>query len=547
MFLEKELGMYEYILKRYKNDNREVINYFNKPILSEQFYEDVDALSNFFNSLGIIKGDCVAMCLPNIPNAIMSFYAINKMGAIANIIHPLMPPLGLKKILSDISCKAIFVFDMFYNGIKEILKEFDINVVVCSASDYLPSYQKYPFRLICYPKTIKNKYGVKIFNYEKIKKKYSGKCDVNPNVEGTDIAVYLHSGGTTGKPKTVMLSNWALNACSRNVRVLIGDRVEPKQSMLMVLPLFHVYGLGVCMHTSISAGGRVVLMPQFKPKGACKLIAKQKINFITGVPAMYEKLMKQKSFYGKHLKSLRNCYCGGDKLKPEIKENFDNIMAQYGSSATLCEGYGLTEATICTVNIAEEAKLGSIGKPLKGIKILIVNQKNEPCPIGDYGEICICGEVIMNGYLNDSETTKKVLFTLNGETYVKSGDCGYMDADGYVYYVDRYKRMVKISGINVFPAEIEQTLYKSCEKIDKCCAVEFNINGKSAIKLFVVLKQGFAPSDEMKTEIIEIISERLMKYSIPKEIIFQNDLPLTDIGKVDYNRIQQNEYKGENL
>lgn len=540
-----DFSMYEYLKSRDKGDNRPLISYYNNRISTDTFFEQVDKVANALNSLGLKCGDNIALCLPNIPNAIIIFYAANKLGIAVNLIHPLVPSKALGEIIKTHNSKVAFVFDLFFNKHKDVLAGMDIFCVLCRASDYLKNVYKFGYNVYMSKKKPKFTCEKAMFFSEFLKKQDKIACE-REHYEGIgeEIAAFIHSGGTTGVPKTAMIPNRAINECSYSIRTLIGDEVQKGESMLMVLPMFHIFGLGVCMHSTLTAGARCILVPMFKPKSLARVVRREKATYMTGVPSMYEKLIKVKSFGGKYLRKMKYCYCGGDKLKQEIKQNFDNLMKKYNSDCRLCEGYGLTEAGVCNVNVENDAKVGSVGKPLGDIKVCIVDSQRNKLPFLQKGEICLSGDNIMLGYYKDEKTTNKVLFEdSEGTKWLATGDYGYLEESGHLFFVDRLKRMVKISGMNVFPNEIEHLLAENITEIDKCCVVDFIQKGKPYLKLFVKMKDGFVFSKMLEQKIRQIITTNLMKYSLPKSIECVDELPLTTIGKVDYNKLKEKELK----
>lgn len=541
-----DYSMYEYLKDRDKGDNRPLISYYNNKIRTNTFFAEVDKVANALFALGVKCGDNIALCLPNIPNAIIIFYAANKLGVAVNLIHPLVPSKALEQMVTTLDSKVVFVLDMFYDKHKNILNNLDCESVICRPSDYLRHIYKFGYNLWMSSKKPCIKGNHRAVYYSNFIK---NQTKIAPNREhyigiGEEIAAYIHSGGTTGVPKTAMLANRAINECSYSIRTLIGDEVQKGESMLMVLPMFHIFGLGVCMHSTLTAGGRCILVPVFKPKSLARVVRREKATYMTGVPSMYDKLAKLKNFGGKYLEKMKCCYCGGDKLKQEIKQNFDAIMKKYNSSCTLCEGYGLTEAGVCNVNVEECSKVGSVGKPLGDIKVCIIDESRKKLDFGERGEICLSGDNLMTGYYNDEATTNKVLFEdSDGIKWLATGDYGYLEESGHLFFVDRIKRMVKISGMNVFPTEIESLVLQNVEEIDRCCAVDFIKNGKPYIKLFVTMKENKKFCEQTAQKIRQVIKSNLMKYSLPKEIVCLEELPLTAIGKVDYNKLKEKEQK----
>lgn len=530
-------SMYDYIRSRYSGDDREMLNYYGKAIHGENFYRDIDKFAAYLQSLGVGAGDTVAICLPNMPNSAIAFYAINKLGAAADVIHPLMPPLGLKKILDEITPKAVLINDVFYRKYAEVLKR--QNVVMCSMADYMPFYLRIPFKIGVGLTLI----GVRKPRYARVMRRAYPNANGHAD-DGQAVAAYLHSGGTTGEPKTVMLTNAALNAVARNINSLNGENMPAGTSMLMVLPLFHVFGLGVCLHSAMAAGGRSLVLPYFKAKQTCRVMRRQRVTFVTGVPNMYEKMMDCKAFYGSYLKGVRYCYCGGDRLPKRTIERFAAAMKKYGSECVLSEGYGLTEAGICTVNTADDYADGSVGKPIGDVKVMIC-EGGKSLECYERGEICIGGDSIMKGYFADEATADKVIFESDGVKYVRTGDIGYLDDSGHLYYVERRKRMIKISGINVFPSEIEKTVTENFEYVKNAAAVRrYNDNGKGYIHLIILAHEGEEINEDRITQIRHTIGKNLMHYSVPRVISVTDKLPYTVIGKVDYKALE-NYYNGK--
>ena len=533
-------SMYGHIKKTLdKIKDREILNYFGKDYDNIEVQDRIDRLAYFLKSNGIGKGDVVAICLPNIPNAVFATYAVNKCGAIANLIHPLTPPIGLIKIIKDTNSKLLFHLDSFYKH--GIIAFSEIKTIICNVSDDMPMPLK---ALVAFSTRNDRNLCLKANNTIDVRLCYNKVGEVNVDKGAEDIAAYLHSGGTTGTPKTIKISNRSLNACAEKTGELVGDINGNTDAMLMALPLFHGFGLGIAMHTTICKGGKVVLMPRFSGKEAAKIIKREPITFIAGVPQMYNKIMDSKKFKGKHLKRLKNNYCGGDKLPKSIKDRFDSIMQEVGNNIEILEGYGLTEMlTVTNVNIPGASKPSSVGKPLSGILNKIVDDDDNILKANESGQICLSGSTMMSGYLNDDEATNNAIKTdKNGVKWLYTGDCGYIDEDGFLFFRERIKRMIKVSGVNVFPQEIEYTI-SELNEIKFACALEIQWKTKTAIKLFVVLNEGFQMNDKLENKIMQYIGDRLMKYSVPRIIECRESLPLTSIGKVNYMALYNEEVK----
>lgn len=547
-----DYSMYEYMKMRNKGDNRALISFYNTRISCDELHYEIEKLGTALTKSGLIAGDSVAICLPNVPNAIISFYSANMLGLPVNLIHPLVPSELLASQITEVGSKVLFILDIFYNQHYDIIRELGIKCVVCSAKDYLKGGLKFALSIATYCKVRNIHYNNNIVKYSEFISVPKGEKVHYKNRQfegiGEEIAAYMHSSGTMGEPKTAMLSNRAVNECSYSVRTLIGDEVAHGESMLMVLPLFHIFGLGVCMHTSLTAGCRCLLIPKFNAKSVVKTIRREHATYMTGVPSMYEKITSDKNFNGDWLQDMKCCYSGGDRLSQEMKDKFDKIMIDNGSDCTLCEGYGLTEAGICTVNTKQNSLKGSIGTPLGDIKVMAVDSLCNNLPVNECGEICLSGDNVMTGYFGDSKTTSQVLFVDGeGTLWIKTGDYGSVTESGHVYFVDRLKRMMKVSGINVFPAEIERIASDNVKAIDKCAAIEILYHGKTAVKLLVAMKEDYTFSAEIESEIISVLTDKLMKYSLPRVIESVSSFPVTEIGKIDYKKLtvkeKINEYK----
>ncbi|MDE7078732.1 MAG: acyl--CoA ligase [Clostridia bacterium] len=529
-------SMFEYVVDetlRLQRKNK-VWDFFGASIGIGKFIDTVKSLSGYLQSLGICKGDNVILCLGNIPNAIVSFYAINNTGAVANLVHPLIPSEGLRRMSEEMDTKAFILFDEFYEKY-DWLKNSDKPVILCSVSDFLPRAFKIPYNLYIRKKVKNIKYNSKVVKFKDAINKFAPE---KVEIKGDDIAVYMHSGGTTGVSKTVMLSNDAFNHLADNVIDLIGGGVDDSEGMLMVLPLFHNFGLGICMHTVISAGGQAVMMPKFKPKSACRLVKRARVTYMAGVPNMYAKMVACGKFKGKYLRKIKNCYCGGEKLSDAVKKSFEEAMATSGNPIKLCAGYGLTEGGICCVNTMDIHREGTLGKPVKNNEFAIVDDNNNFVEPMQKGMIVLTCNSMMTGYYNSPELDKEVFFYgKDGKKWLRTGDIGYMDEDGYVYFVDRLKRMVKISGVNVFPQEVEDCVNKF-DGIVRSCLVSYVENGKTFLKLYIELEDGIEGNESYIGKLRAYIAENLLKYNMPRVIEVAKSLPLTQIGKVDFKILQ---------
>lgn len=501
--------------------------YFGRKIMSKELIKDINIWAHILkNKFHIKKGDVVTMNLPNIPNAIILFYAINKCGAIADIIHPLNPINTISKALANTCSKLFITLDNYFASNRIAIENLNMSIIVCRVSDYLPYIKRKFYRKR--EQRVEDRYLYTGILHNK-------NTTIVENSEFNNIAVYLHSTGTTGDAKTVALSNKAIselkNALSKGV---INDMDPNKNKSIMVLPLFHGFGFGVCMHTMLSFGFEIVLMPKFDIHQFANRIANRKVTICTGVPTMFSKLLKLSNKDFSKLKSLENIFVGGEKLDERLKSEFNKRLNQIGSTAELVEGYGLTETvTVCCVNKKGESDITAVGQPLYGIKVKIIDDNYRTLNEGEIGEICIGGPTLMEGYLYDDN--QNTFITLCGEKFIKTGDVGYLDESGTLHFIERRKRIFKINGVTVFPSEIEKTIRLASEKIENC-VVSFI---KNNIVAFVQSRE--TNFTNLKRIIVNFCQLNLIRYAVPQErnVCIYKVFPKNAVGKIDIKTMKE--------
>ena len=364
------------------------------------------------------------------------------------------------------------------------------------------------------------------------------------NMKPKDTAVILYSGGTTGLQKGIMLSHLNFNALATQTAANGTDSIHPGHTMLAVLPMFHGFGLGVCIHTAIMKGCTIILVPQFNADSFAELLRKKSPTFIAGVPTLYEALLRENRLKGVDFSNIKGVFAGGDTLPYDVKIRFDAALKAGGAHVTLREGYGLTECvTASALTPADEYRKGSVGIPYSDTfyKVVEPGTINE-LPANTDGEICISGPSVMNGYLDNPEETNKVLKIHNdGRLWLHTGDMGCMDEDGFVYFKSRIKRMIKCSGYSIYPSQIEDVI-STHEAVALCCVIGVHDDYKmNKLKAFIVLKDGFSPDDDTKKSIENYCKSNIARYSLPKEYEYKEHLPLTKVGKVAYTVLEKEE------
>lgn len=511
----------------------DVAESFGNLISRKKFMSDVESVAGYLDSKNIKRGDVVTVFLPNTVQSFVAFYAINRIGAIANIVHPLTPPDALEEILKNTKSKAIFVLDILMEKYVSALRRRNKLVIVCSPADYATPVMRPAMKAYSKIKAKSQTPSSNTASYHTI----SHLKMTAPKVEnnGEDDAVFLHGGGTTGKSKTIRLSSKNLNELAYKLSFLDSPHAPGAEFSLVVLPLFHAFGLGVVMHFSMCAGFTCVPMTNFSAEKANKLIKKYNITYIVGVPAMFKKMFESKNFDGPHLSKLRLLWAGGDIISDSFLNAFNSRLEKWHAKGKLYRGYGLTEvSSVCTANITGAYKENSIGKPLDGITVEIWNDKQKPLPPNTIGEIVISGSTVMTGYFDNDDIG--VYTDRKGRRWVPSGDLGYMDEDGFVFFTGRKKRMIIISGYNVYPNDIEQEVLK-LDYINEACAVQGYVDGKPIIKLFVSLYQPTDNPDEVCRCIKEYCDNKLERFSRPSAVTILDALPKTRMAKIDFMKL----------
>jgi long-chain acyl-CoA synthetase len=361
-------------------------------------------------------------------------------------------------------------------------------------------------------------------------------------MDADDMAVILYSGGTTGVPKGIMLSNMNFN--SEGMMVAHWGGMDQKSSVLAILPIFHGFGLGVCVNAAFMGGAKSILVPTFTPDDVAKLIKTKRPTFVVGVPTLFQALNANPVFRKTDLSCLKGTFSGADSLPRTVKEEFEAIVAKQGGKVKLLEGYGLTEAVTAIMAMPmNEYREGSVGVPFPDMLAKIVKMgTTEEVPIGEEGEICVHGPAVMLGYLDHQEETDKVLRKhADGKIWLHTGDMASMDADGFTYFKQRIKRMIKSSGVNVYPGQVEDVLRQHPD-VEAACVIGVPDKAQVArVKAFVVLKDASKSGAEMEKALIAHCAEHLLKWSCPREVEFRRDLPKTLVGKVAFNVLEEEE------
>lgn len=518
------------------------IEYYGRTYTYRAFYEMIRDTAKSLKSQGVKEGDTIAICMPNTPEAILMFYAANMVGAIVSLIHPLSAEKEIQNYINGSGATFLLSLDLVYDKVHNIVDNTCVKkIVIASASDSLKTIKKFLYKFKNRGTVPKIELTDDIMTWnEFLNYGYNYQGEIACLKSSCDPAVILYSGGTSGDPKGILLSNINFNALALSCHKMIEQSGE-KESILAILPIFHGFGLGVCIHTTLCCGMRVVLIPSFSPKDFGSLLHKHKISIVCGVPSLFESLTKTKM--GKNdLSKLKCAISGGDFMSKDLKNKVDEYFHEHGSSAEVRVGYGLTEASaaIC-VTPTGEYRESSIGVPFPDtyIKVVRVGTHDE-VPYGEDGEICISGPTVMMGYLNNLEETIQTLqIHKDGRTWLHTGDIGSMDKEGFVYFKQRVKRIIISNGYNLYPSYIE-TIINSHPDVFTSTVIGIPHPKKVQVaKAYIVLKDGVNASKDIEKSIRLYCEKNLAKYSLPAVYEFRNSLPKTLVGKVAYRELEK--------
>ena len=526
--------------------NNIAYEFMNKQTTYSQFMERIDRTAKALTALGIGKGDRVTICMPNCPQALDTFYAINRIGAVSNMIHPLSAPSEIAFYLNFSHSKAILTLDQFYGKLVEIEDQLEQPVIriIARIKDELPLPLNvlYPLSKAArkVPKLPKDGNYVLWHDFlrggEKIKELPP---DEMSYLEGASI---LYSGGTTGTTKGILLSSANFNATALQTIAASGCGTIVGKKMLSVMPVFHGFGLGIGIHTALVGGGTCILVPQFSVKTYAQLLMKKQPNFIPGVPTLFEALLRTDLLENADLSFLDGMFSGGDSLSVELKKKVDEFLKAHNAKIQIREGYGTTECvTASCLTPKDYARSGSIGIPFPDTYYKIVKPgTTEEVEPNIEGEICISGPSVMMCYIDNPEETAQTLRRhADGRIWCHTGDLGTMDPDGFIYFRQRIKRMIITSGYNVYPSQLENII-DGHEKVLLSCVVGVKDKYKmQKVKAYVVLRPGVEPTDEVREELMAHCRKHIAKYAMPYEIEFREDLPKTLVGKVAYRVLEE--------
>lgn len=497
---------------------------------------DIEKFASYLSTQGLKKGDVYTVFLPTCGHAVVALYALNKLGVIANYVHPMTPPNVLAQIMAHTKSKGILTLDLLAVPFAPLLKNYP--TVVGSVSDFCDGvalqYALYNEKQNAQLPEVES-YTL----YRDILKMELPEAETVREM-GKQDAFYMHGGGTTGKSKTIRLSSFAFNHLAFKFYLLDIPHDYKTVHAISAIPCFHAYGLAGVIHYGVCNAYKPFLCPKFDARQVNEIIRKYNVTEFIGVPKMFQKMMQEDNFENEGTKNLALLFAGSDIVSKAFVDEFDAVLEKHNAPGRMCRGYGLTE--VCGVVSASGGsgpyRKDSVGFPLYGLTVEIWDDECNKLPAGELGEICISGDGIMNGYLQDDVIHDSGLYTdENGVNWVRTGDMGYKDEDGFIYFSGRKKRIIIISGYNIYPATIEEKI-DTLDYINEVCAVQgYSDDGKPLVKLVVSLKNQADDKEKVISDLKAFCEANLESIAVPRKYEIMDLLPRTKMEKIDFMKL----------
>lgn len=496
----------------------------------------IHKFANALKELGVKKGDKVALYLPNSPQFIIAYFAILENGAVVTPMNPLYTAREVTHQVKDAEANTIICLDLLYKNVRQADVRID-NIVVTNIADFVSSMKRTLGRLFKNIPYEDIEYDGGVYSFKKLIQDHKPErlnVKVNPD---EDLAVLPYTGGTTGIPKGVMLTHKNIvSNIYQSYKYFEGYGIfkEGQEVLVALLPFYHIYGQTVIMGGGLTHGQTLLVFPKLDIDQLLNYIQKYRATVFYGVPTLYNAIINHPRANDIDFSSLKLCLCGADTLHMEIARSWEEL-----TKLKITEGYGLTETSPVThANPYNRVKVGSIGIPIPNTVAGIMDpESNEFLPPGEVGEIVVKGPQIMKGYWKNPEETSKVLIRVDGEVWFRTGDIGKMDEEGYFYFVERKRDLIKYKGYSVFPGEIESVLYDH-PSVKECAVVGIpDENVGQIIRASVVLKEDYE-GKVTEEDLLNWCRERLAPYKVPKSIEFRSEIPKSAVGKVLRRKIR---------
>ena len=511
------------------------LEYYGNKISYSDLLENIDRCAAAMYLHGVRIGMHVAVILPNIPQAVFIFYACSKLGAVCDLIHPLSAVRELESYITSTDPQIVFVYDELPAGIT-FLSGNAKKVVLVSPSEYLPRMARLAFKV---KSGVKTPAFIRFETFPEFFKKGTKPCSIKEDERpiASDACAMLYTGGTTGKAKGVLLSSANFN---KNAEAAIEscECLEKGDRFLAVLPIFHGFGLGVCIHTVLMYGGTSILLPVFKVRKFIQLITKYKPAVIAGVPAIFGAIVSGDS-KEIDMSFVKLVISGGDRLPSNVQDAMNELLSRHGSKAVIRQGYGLTEC-LSGVSLMPPGCLehNCIGRPYSNTDFKIIDpETGNELPNGTNGEILISGPSVMIGYYNEKEENRNTLkMDEKGRLWLHTGDMGRIGDNGLLYFECRIKRMIITNGYNVYPNVLEDII-SSCHGVSDCSVIGVPdaLRGE-VVRAYIVFDKSAAREgsfDEALKEVKKELALQVSKFAMPRSFVVLDEIPRTKVGKTD--------------
>lgn len=527
--MNTQTGIYEYAKQGMSRwADRNAIFFYGRSLTYRQLFQEIDAAAERLAALGVGRGTVVTVHLPNCPQAIMAIYAIAKLGAVCNMVHALLPAEGLRKTM-EFTESSILITGSHFPDCERL--DFPRCILHVDLSAFMGRVYQIGYRLKNHNRCPGNSIPFEV------KQKTIIELPKQKNLKD-ECCLYMHSSGSTGMPKTVMLSHAALNHGVEMTRRYFSGVDLTKHVCLSVLPFFHALGFQMDLHRVLSCGGTLVMMSRWDGKKATQFIKKYKVTVMVGVPVMYRDLAERKAFSGPRVQQLRECFVGGERVGAELKHKLDQKLNSENTPCLL-EGYGLTEtASVCAVLGKGHYNIDACGYPMHGVTAMLRQEDGSLLETGE-GELVFGAKSLMMGYLKDPEETKRVFIEWNGERLIRTGDYGRIDNEGLIYFHDRIKNTIVRKGNNIFPVEVESVIRMENGVKEVCVIGLTDETAGTEIVCACVVAQ---PNTEEKT-LTAALKRRCEAYlpmvAVPSRVVFLQELPKNQMGKIDRRSLKQ--------
>lgn len=527
-----ETSIYAFFLQEMeKHLSEPALWYCGKAIKYYELIRKIDAVAENLFQLGVRKGDSVTIHLPNCPQAVIVIYAVAKLGAVCDLVHPLMPCEGLANHMKITQSGVLVTSDLPTNRNVCALTK---TVIIAHLAAHMRLPERAAYRIKNPGETLKG------ISFEKMEISCSQHAVV-PEQESLaeEPVCYMHSSGTTGKAKIVVQSHASLNRYVMNTQEFLHGQDLSKSVTPSVLPFFHAAGLTMVMHQILCNKGLLVVLPRYTPESLLKVIQKKRVDILCAVPAVYEGLLKLPGFHSRKIPTLKQCYVFGDTVSPTLKRAVDLRLDPTGNRHICYESYSFSEVAPggSSEGPFTDYREGSAGRAMPECRFALLCDGKVQEPPGE-GELLLRTNTMMIGYLCEEDNVG-AYWDYQGEQWTRSGDYGRIDEDGYIYFLDRIKNVIIHKGYNIYPSEVESVIRK-LDFVEDVCAVGTTAEDSNTenVRLCVVLKDALEPS-LAKEKIFQAAQKNLPRYALPQEIVFVREIPRNAMNKIDRKRLLQ--------